>query len=918
MLQCFYGEVSAKIRYEPEAGRRERAQDAEISEQVRLWGAVLTMAAIHPRLQDTRFRFVLLGSSGEDLKKPYETNWQETANYQHDDPIISAHPGNVGICGGFGDLHILDCDDMQRWEELAVFPLIPATLTIESRPGHRQYYVTCEEHFPSGGLFDPEKTEINKEGNLEYVHVGDLKAGSKDGICGGQAVTPGSKHPSGSIYQVVVDAPIAEVSREQLQSIINKFRQSKKFNTNYQKAEAQVKNARKLKHEEKDPLDSLRVVDIIPPAGETSQSGDELRGDHPVHGSTNGGNYVINTAKNLWHCKRCESGGGAALAIAVKHGLISCSDACAGELRGDLFKSVLKIAREQYGMAGNGNGSGPKTEEQPGEEISEAELEDRPRAENPRLEIKLEPDNLISLYMRYGGRTCDAYPEYHYTAALSLISIATNRNLRLSMSQDPLYPNVWVMNLGKTTVSRKSAAISKFSRFVDDLFPYAALPQSYSPEGLLEELTEKPKGYLVKDEAAAMIEAMEKNYMLEMRDIYCILYDCKGYRRKIRSSQRNKQSEFGAKDPFINILCATTPEAFSRYTSIIDLTSGWLLRFIYTFPTYKKPYMHFKPLCEEDQNAYAQVLSRLSYLKGLLYERADVLEIKLDPEAWSYYQAWQEQRESELVDIGDDIQLAFFGRLAFTALKMAILFTVGRADYNEETTVSLSHVQEACRQADSYFIPIGRIIADQIAMDEANNIQEKVLATLGRNSGRMKWTSLMQKTHADKDKLEKAVSALVESEEVEDLIVNKKGQKSLRWILLRNLNKSNSQSFKPIRYAETKDSKDSKDSNNSKNSKNSLNSPCDPGIPAIIAKNAIFASIATLGKDGRGGDVEPQQAGIGPNPRMVDAPTAPPATKCAKCGADLTGHATVEKGGQVYCALPGCGYPPREKGEAEA
>ena len=205
------------------------------------------------------------------------------------------------------------------------------------------------------------------------------------------------------------------------------------------------------------------------------------------------------------------------------------------------------------------------------EAISEEDLKALPRAENPRLEIKLEPDNFIMIYMAYGAKTCDAYPEYHYTSALSLLSICTNRNLVLRLSQDDLYPNIWVMNLGKSTVSRKSAAIGKFSRFAGDLFPLAALPQSYSPEGLLEELTEKPKGYLVKDEAAAMIEAMEKNYMLEMRDIYCILYDCKGYRRKLRTSQRNKQSEFGAMDPFINLLCATTPESFSQFTTLNDL-----------------------------------------------------------------------------------------------------------------------------------------------------------------------------------------------------------------------------------------------------------------------------------------------------------------------------------------------------------
>jgi hypothetical protein len=41
-----------------------------------------------------------------------------------------------------------------------------------------------------------------------------------------------------------------------------------------------------------------------------------------------------------------------------------------------------------------------------------------------------------------------------------------------------------------------------------------------------------------------------------------------------------------------------------------------------------------------------------------------------------------------------------------------------------------------------------------------------------------------------------------------------------------------------------------------------------------------------------------------------------PSRVCAACGEDLTGHGTVEKGGKVYCARPGCGYPPRERAEA--
>lgn len=86
----------------------------------------------------------------------------------------------------------------------------------------------------------------------------------------------------------------------------------------------------------------------------------------------------------------------------------------------------------------------------------------------------------------------------------------------------------------------------------------------------------------------------------------------------------------------------------------------------------------------------------------------------------------------------------------------------------------------------------------------------------------------------------------------------------------------------------------------------SLTSPVEPDSESGYIAGA---------KAGLGAMYEPS---IGPHPRAEEATTAQAATKCAKCGADLTGHATVEKGGHVYCARPGCGYPPREKGEAEA
>ena len=468
--------------------------------------------------------------------------------------------------------------------------------------------------------------------------------------------------------------------------------------------------------------------------------------------------------------------------------------------------------------------------------IAEEDPEALPVIENPRLTLNLEPDNTIVLYIEYGKTTCDAYPEYHYGYGLELVAIGTNRKLVLRLKQGDVFPNIWKFDLGKSTISRKSAAKSKADRFAKDLFPSIALPQSYSPEGMIEELAEKPRSYLFKDEAGAMLAAMQKNYMLEMRDLYCILYDCQGYSRKLRSGQRKEKREFSFENPFVNIACATTPETFREYTSLLDLTSGWLLRFIFFYPNYRKPWMAFKPAGEEDFTRYAEVLGRLSRVKGMFFDREEPLEITLSPEAWAYYQAWQETRENGLQETANAIELALWGRLSFYALKLAMLFTVGRADYQESTQVSLDHIKEACRQIDEYFLPVGKLVAEEVAREETTNLQNKILGTLSRAGGRILRTDLMKALHVTLKELAEALAALGESEEIETITVKGKG-KSSNWIVLKRREKID----KPEVSIENPPN-DSKDSNNRNNPNNRTNSEISTGIKEIIATNAIIAT----------------------------------------------------------------------------
>lgn len=79
----------------------------------------------------------------------------------------------------------------------------------------------------------------------------------------------------------------------------------------------------------------------------------------------------------------------------------------------------------------------------------------------------------------------------------------------------------------------------------------------------------------------------------------------------------------------------------------------------------------------------------------------------------------------------------------------------------------------------------------------------------------------------------------------------------------------------------------------------------------------IDSAYATKSENSIKGVDESGDPSSGPHPRK-DEPIPSAKQTCCKCGADLTGHGIVTKGGKTYCALPGCGYPERGKSEAPA
>ena len=261
-------------------------------------------------LQDPSFRFILLR---QGQKTPIEAGWQKdpSSQYTAGSPSLLNHiagGGNYGVVTGPGRLCVFDVDDPEWFKTNGILERFRGTFTVSTGKGVHFYFRS--DFTGKRILTDPED---------QARQLGDIRGGP-----GFQVVAPGSLHPSGRRYSVVNASPLIEISADELHTIADQVTPRKP-----QAMPDQGTRKRKTQGTGRGTITddlNLQVTDFLMPTKAIKQ-GDELIGTHPTHGSTSGNNLHVNTAKNSWHCFRCNSGGGPLEAFAVSEGIISCDEA---------------------------------------------------------------------------------------------------------------------------------------------------------------------------------------------------------------------------------------------------------------------------------------------------------------------------------------------------------------------------------------------------------------------------------------------------------------------------------------------------------------------------------------------------------------------------------------------------------------
>ena len=548
------------------------------------------------------------------------------------------------------------------------------------------------------------------------------------------------------------------------------------------------------------------------------------------------------------------------------------------------------------------NGGDPDT-------ITEQELEAYSLPDGPKFECRLPKNNFIQNFSEYGSDISDAYAEYWGAGALFALAVAADKKIKLVLRQGTIYPNLYISINGKSSLARKSTVVDKTEAMLCDvllLLRPTLVPTEFSPEAFTEHLSDFNHAPWIRDEAAGVLGLMKKDYMRGFKDSLMQLYDCKPFYRKLRTSQRkNARADFRVDDPYLNLFWATTDASLGANTEQNDTLSGFMARFLFFFPQGQKT--KWLPL-EEGNAANSMfegvVRDQLASIAVKMAELPECTALHFSPDAASYYTEWQRVREEEWTASNDGNAMQIYSRLAPTVVKLSMLFELGSPDFDVSNPIRLEFVEEACRLVDSYFMPTARAVYDLVGSNAEKNVIDRIIAYLKKHGGKASKKDIMRDIKIKSADFHDYLDTMRESGVVETKNVPRggKGRDGI-WVFLTDpsIVDNVAKVAKIAKVAKVEEIP----SENEETEKSTL---------ATLPTLPILPILATMGQDTTTGGEEnptptaPAPAGKGDAPKL----------RCAKCGADLTGHANITKNGESFCALPGCGYPPRAKGEAGA
>lgn len=344
----------------------------------------------------------------------------------------------------------------------------------------------------------------------------------------------------------------------------------------------------------------------------------------------------------------------------------------------DLWKEIVK-ARESF-------------ERKAGMVLTTTEIEEIDLLTPEEITSVIEqPHSFIERYQSWATTRTDAPVAFHLGGALMALSAALSDKLSVSTKFGDVRPNLWIMFMADSTISRKTTSMRLSTEISEGAGIDALLATDGSIEGLLTELStrEGQTSMFLRDEFTSLVAgAKKKDWMAGFMTDLCGLYDGSRVKRRLR------KEILQVKDPIFLLFAGGVETKLLELLTHEDITSGFIPRFLPIFGTTsvseldligKRQQRSFKAkddLIEELRAISERYTSPKPVLRMAGQEsvgRAPAIEIGLSDAAWGRLRTAQRY----LLDVADghdssELLLPCTERLTVNVLKVASLIAASR------------------------------------------------------------------------------------------------------------------------------------------------------------------------------------------------------------------------------------------------
>jgi len=174
--------------------------------------------------------------------------------------------------------------------------------------------------------------------------------------------------------------------------------------------------------------------------------------------------------------------------------------------------------------------------------------------------------------------------EFKIASGLMALSAITGRKIGVAYSTQIYYPNMYYMLVGPSNSGKGVAIEHTCQRIISYIAPEYILPERFTPEGLLKELSSRneARGVILNDEMSDMLPA--KKYMEGIADILTSLYNTTLDTKRMRYSEKTYTLHY----PYFSLFTGIQPENVTEFISTRNITSGFIPRFLIFYSQGKK------------------------------------------------------------------------------------------------------------------------------------------------------------------------------------------------------------------------------------------------------------------------------------------------------------------------------------------